>query len=1460
MQYGYNNYGPFGDIGTAVAAWWADYQNVYPGAFPGCSYTQTMTDPYTPDNADGIFGEVVTMPLVGSTCGGWGRVVATSYNTDPARNLGGSDCYCGEGDASADTSSGSENSGNEDTMGAPLAGDPINVATGNKVLQATDFNARDWLTFRRFYNSDAAVVSTSMGTHWRHSFDRSLTVMSGSAGPSAVSISRPDGRSERFTRSGADWNPDVDNPDTLVETDDVNGNPASYTLNVAYLHHIEIYDVSGLLQSVADENGQGIVLTYSTTLTDPNVAPRPSLLLNVTASDGRALNFTYASDGHLHQMTQPDGGTFVYGYDSTGNLTTVQYPDTKVRQYVYNEQNLTGGNNLPSAMTGIIDEAGGRFESTSFDGLGRATFTSLAGGAGQTTISYNASSSGISFALGGGATQTFLIPNGHIRTAAYDAACKPACGTQWQSRTYDANGYPSSYTDFNGNLTQVTYSASGLLTGLVEASGSAVQRTTDTTWDTTLRRPTLRTLKDAAGTLVTKDAWVYNTRGQPLATCSIDPVKAGSYVCAATGTPPDGVRRTTYTYCDAISPTCPLIGLTLTIDGPRTDVNDVTTFSYYTSSSATSCGTPGAACHQAGDLYQVNNALGQTTTYSSYDANGRVTRITDPNGTNTDFTYTPRGWPLTRTYGGATTTYGHDAMGNINQITDADNVITTFTYDGAHRLTDVTDGAGNHIHYTLDAAGNRTSEQVFEAGSTLKRSLSRTYNSNGQLTAVIDGLGHTVFSASDTDSYDANGNLVHSRDAMGFDTRQTFDGLNRLADMTRNAGGVDPATQNTSTGYTYDPLDAPATVTDPGGLTTTFVRDGLSNTASVTSPDTGGAVSSYDAVGNLVSTTDAKGVTVTRTFDALNRAVSLTYPDSTLNVALHYDEANAVTGCASSKPLGRLTRVVESQVTTSYCYDARGNLIAKLQTLGTTTDTTGFTYTSSDRLKTLTYPSGSVLTYTRDVVGRVTSATLTPPGGTAATVVSNIAYLPFGPVTSYQLGNTQTVSRTYDANYAFTDVTSPALAIHVARDNAGDIIALGAAHGASPATETYAYDPLYRLTGVIAGSTTEQTFAYNPSGDRVSKSGSGLSTGTYAYFPGTHRLSSVGNAARTADANGNVTASASGGQTWGFGYNARNRLTVAQENQQTVASYTYNMFGERVSKSATSPSAVNERFSYDQSQRTIAEYGTSSRDYIWVDNLPVAVLDIVGASTTLSFIHADGLNTPRAVTSSAGATLWQWPFSANPFGEQPPTGSFTLNLRFAGQYSDSETGLSYNVHRTYEPGTGRYLESDPIGLNGGVNTYSYVTANPLSFLDFYGLCKCEGMGSAPDPRDYERRGQNVNPDNVSPMTPYGIGPGVAGLNNLGQLSDFRRGGPLDAQVRYGGSTAYANYVFGVYLSAAGWTLPQTLDAANDYARARSQYPQGTPMAGPDYPYTPAANVANITRGFNDQRKGTLCTK
>jgi RHS repeat-associated protein len=179
---------------------------------------------------------------------------------------------------------------------------------------------------------------------------------------------------------------------------------------------------------------------------------------------------------------------------------------------------------------------------------------------------------------------------------------------------------------------------------------------------------------------------------------------------------------------------------------------------------------------------------------------------------------------------------------------------------------------------------------------------------------------------------------------------------------------------------------------------------------------------------------------------------------------------------------------------------------------------------------------------------------------------------------------------------------------------------------------------------------------------------------------------------------------------------------------------------------------------YGQGGELNGEYdstGKAIREYVWLGSTPVAVFTPDPASATnpplTYFIHADHIDTPRIIVDKSNNLRWRW--LAEPFGTTAPEnnpaglGAFTFNLRFPGQYFDQATGLNQNWFRDYDAGIGRYAQSDPIGLNGGINTYAYAGGNPLSGMDPTGLfvtsadaaCRrdpefcAEIMGVAPKP-------------------------------------------------------------------------------------------------------------------------------
>jgi YD repeat-containing protein len=289
-------------------------------------------------------------------------------------------------------------------------------------------------------------------------------------------------------------------------------------------------------------------------------------------------------------------------------------------------------------------------------------------------------------------------------------------------------------------------------------------------------------------------------------------------------------------------------GQVLTENGPRTDVSDVTTYTYY------SC-TTGSQC---GQLNTVTNAAGQITTYNAYNAHGQVTQITDPNSVVTTLAYDLRqrltdrcvGGTLPACTGGEKTSYEYWPTGLLKKVTMPDASFVSYTYDAAHRLTVITDGLGNHINYTLDAMGNRTATATYDPLNVLSTAQSKVFNTLGQLSQQIGAAGTAAVTTAF--GYDNNGNQTTINAPLGRNTTNQYDELNRLKQVT------DPATGITQFGY--DANDNLTSVTDPISKVTSYTYTGFGDLKTQASPATGVTTNTYDSGGNLATSTDARNV------------------------------------------------------------------------------------------------------------------------------------------------------------------------------------------------------------------------------------------------------------------------------------------------------------------------------------------------------------------------------------------------------------------------------------------------------------------------------------------------------------------------------------------------------------------------------------------------------------------------
>lgn len=302
-------------------------------------------------------------------------------------------------------------------------------------------------------------------------------------------------------------------------------------------------------------------------------------------------------------------------------------------------------------------------------------------------------------------------------------------------------------------------------------------------------------------------------------------------------------------------------------------------------------------------------------------------------------------------------------------------------------------------------------------------------------------------------------------------------------------------------------------------------------------------------------------------------------------------------------------------------------------------------------------------------------------------------------------------------------------------------------------TEGYEYDDLDRLTNWTSATSTH-AYTYDGSGDRLTHS---INANSRSYtYPGTsHRLTNLSNPSqdRSYDAAGHMT----GDGTRHYIYDGRGRL-VKVKRGSIVTDYVINAMGLRVKKSSTNSAIGTRHFVYNDDGQLIGEYdaaGAPLMEYVYADEQLVTVIKFTGTVSKAFWVESDHLGSPRVLKDKTKQVRWRW--ESDPYGMLPPQEKPTaglppiqLNLRMPGQYFDAESGLFYNWHRDYDAGVGRYVQSDPIGLRGGANTYSYTYSNPLSYVDPKGLQSLDnpfGSFVPPDPYNpyYQRRDPRYPP-------------------------------------------------------------------------------------------------------------------
>jgi RHS repeat-associated protein len=371
------------------------------------------------------------------------------------------------------------------------------------------------------------------------------------------------------------------------------------------------------------------------------------------------------------------------------------------------------------------------------------------------------------------------------------------------------------------------------------------------------------------------------------------------------------------------------------------------------------------------------------------------------------------------------------------------------------------------------------------------------------------------------------------------------------------------------------------------------------------------------------------------------------------------------------------------------------------------------------------YPDGTLVDYVRNALGIVTEIGVARAGSAREVLLSGANRYPFGPSSGWSYGNGRALSREVDKDYRPLSLRGGVGGLNSTYtfNAVGELVALGATDSGEPSV-TLAYDSMGRLNALKDGSTGAiiDSYTYDATGNRLSAKVNGVEH-AYVYPSNSHRVSSVAGAARSYDLAGNTLSIE--GNARDFSYNAANRMSAVRVNGTLAAEYHYNELGQQTSGVAQGEAV---RHLYDEQGLWLGSYdqtNTARQQVIWLDDLPVGVIE--GGS--LQYVEPDHLGAPRAVVNPArDAVIWTWNLKGEAFGTTAPSedpdldgSKFEFSLRLPGQRYDASTGLSQNLHRDYDSSTGRYIQSDPIGLAGSISTYGYADGNPMSRVDPTGL-------------------------------------------------------------------------------------------------------------------------------------------
>ncbi|WP_084480090.1 RHS repeat domain-containing protein [Methylomicrobium lacus] len=896
-------------------------------------------------------------------------------------------------------------------------------------------------------------------------------------------------------------------------------------------------------------------------------------------------------------------------------------------------------------------------------------------------------------------------PSGNqiFRSSAVSARCD-GCDSDYEGYTYNKSGDLLSRIDFLGHVTQFTNDSRGLPLTEVEAYGTQEARTTTRTWDTRFPLKTSEIRGEVA------KEWRYNDRGhlvkeivRPATEALVnDSCFAGSKTC----------HQTDYSY--SYDPSTQVILQTVKT-GPRLE-NGSTVTDYRSS----------------GDLWKITDALNHTTTeVISTNEHGQITEQVDINGVHTVTAYNALRQPKSVSVGNDVTSYDYYTDGRLKTLTRPDNSQLSYTYTPAGSVKTVSrvhDGITETVEYQRDSRG-KILQTLVSQSDDVQQTWTQTFDEKGLSATEADGSR----SWSKALSYNANNLLERSCLSEEICELTAYDALEQVSDRSRavvSDGALGPQIPLFS--LDYDAAGRVDKVTDPLGLATALNNTEISKRSLESSPDFGNRQADYDLAGNATGRQDSDGNRANRSYDALDRLTRSDYSDGTVLTQI-WDTPIAGDESHAANYSGRLSRRsrqnATATVTDDFQYNARGDIVATAQWIDNAGLTTTAGYGPDSRLDALTYPGGLALQYGYGNDGRIREVKALL-GNTVLTLAYDIRYQPLlGRLRNLTFGNGLSYWRDRDAGGRLSAIRllKPDQTLVYKNNVRYDVRSRVSGYG----EYDFGYDDLDHLAQQTnVKSRQYSVLAHDNNGnltrlENYDGNGALLRRNTLSYSDNRLSRETVTPTGSTFDYGYDLSGFVTGNGGYGYRYDAARTLTACSTATDTET-YLYDGARRRVYKSNA---AGQTRFVYDSADHLIYERSGngSARNYVWLGDIPLAVIDqhSDGSLAAMYYIETDFANTPRYLRRASGdldKAVWHWPLA--PYGDTPALedpdgdgGKVTFNLRYPGQYYDSFSGLHYNHTRYYSPRTGRYLQPDLIGLDGGTNVYTYANGNPVHYTD-----------------------------------------------------------------------------------------------------------------------------------------------